>query len=95
MLVVIFEDIASNFVNTLCKRFSFLQFLLELLVPVISVWLFINFLMIADLVRKCVEQLVVVHWLESFDGDILKFLEALDVVGCPDVAILVLQSIFK
>lgn len=47
------------------------------------------------MVRDCVRKFVVINWLENFNKDIIKFLEALDVINCSEIAILVLESIFK
>lgn len=41
------------------------------------------------------EQIVVVNWLENFKKDILKFLEALDVVNCSEIASKTVEAIIK
>lgn len=47
------------------------------------------------MVKKCVEQIVVINWLENFKKDIVKFLEALDVVNCSEIAIKTVEAIIK
>ncbi|KAK6638424.1 hypothetical protein RUM44_008853 [Polyplax serrata] len=49
----------------------------------------------SEMVKKCVEQIVVINWLENFKKDIVKFLEALDVVNCSEIAIKTVEAIIK
>lgn len=39
--------------------------------------------------------MVIVNWLENSNKDILKLLEALDVVNCPETAMKAVEAIFK
>lgn len=47
------------------------------------------------MVRKCVEQYVVINWYENFNRDVIKFLKALDVVNCSEVAIKTIEALLK
>lgn len=45
--------------------------------------------------RSCVQSVLLVNWLDNFNKDVVKFLEALDVINCPDIVLKIVEIVFK